>query len=233
MKKFKGMRTWFIIGVAAVLIISVAIPVGAGNDNRKLYGEYAANFILSCGTCGQQFNTANFVAPVCTSTSTSYTASVQSIFTFDGKGNVSFTGRYLGVLKNPIPVPNTTDIMPVVLPQKLVCEQGTYSVFDDLTFEVRFAPCLVYADSQEAHKIHEISNFNLRGQLLDRMDGPVLLLTDTLDPAFNYLQPNIETVLTYPPMAPPPFSTTYRICGLTGTAIPIKEHRMKKGEGGS
>jgi hypothetical protein len=231
MKKSKGMPPWFIIVITAILIFLLAVPVGAGNQTRKLYGEYSTNFIQSCGTCSVPFTISIPFAPVCSSgISTNYLLNAQSVFTFDGKGKVAFRGRYLSVLRNPIPIPNTPAIIPVVLPQKLICEQGTYKVFDDLTFEAVFEPCFVYGNEQDLNPIHRITNFNLRGQILDRMDGPVLLLTDTFDPdpAFSVPTPNIETVITFPPLAQTVES--YRICGLIGTAIPVKEQRMRAKE---
>jgi hypothetical protein len=56
------------------------------------------------------------------------------------------------------------------------------------------------------------------------MDGPILLLTDTMDPISPNL-PNVEEVFN-----PPPFgsgTSSYRICGMTGTAIPVKGMRMR------
>ena len=203
MKESKGMNLWFKIVIVAVLIFSSAFPAGAENDKRKLHGEYSTNFILSCGTCSAAFTTIspfNPSVPGCLpdATSITYTSSVQGVYKFDGKGNVAFYGRYLGVLRDPI-----NKVIPVVLPSKLKCDTGTYTVNDDLTFEAIFEPCFVYGDDQETIKVHEILNFNLRGQLLDRMDGPILLLTDTFDPAFTVPMPNIETVITYPPSTPP------------------------------
>jgi len=225
MKKAMGKKLFLNIGVIVILIISLAVTAGAGNNDRKLFGDYSANFILSCGTCSGNFTTPFPMAPFCNSPaiSTTYTWNVQGIYAFDGGGGVEFTGRYLGVLREPL-----SGFIPVVLPPKLKCESGIYTVKDDLTVAIGFDSCFVYGDELGTTPIHRIDNVNLGGQLLDRMDGPVLLLTDTFDPAFTAPMPNIETVITYPPLSPPPSLTSYRICGLTGTAIPIKEHRMKK-----
>jgi hypothetical protein len=225
MEKVSGKKLWLVLSVAAIVILSLAVTAGAGNLSRKLYGDYSANFMLSCGGCSVNFGFPyGPMAPVCNATSTTYTWNVQGIYTFDGSEGVEFTGRYLGVLRDPL-----ANVMPVVLPPRLKCESGIYAVNNDRIVAIGFDSCFVYGDELGATPpIHRIDNVNLRGQLLDRMDGPVLLLSDTLQPP-ALLSPNVETVITYPPLVPSA-TTTYRICGLTGTAIPIKGIRMKRGE---
>lgn len=58
------------------------------------------------------------------------------------------------------------------------------------------------------------------------MDGPVLLLTDTMDPAYATPMPSIERVTDGLTGGP----DTYRICGLTGTTVQIKGLRRKVGD---
>jgi hypothetical protein len=229
MKKSNGINPWFIFAVAVVLTVSMAMPAGAKNNNRKLFGDYAANFSLNCATCSTAFAFLFGVAPYCPSDalSTTYTWNAQGVYTFDGNGTLAFVGRYLGVLSEPFSL-STTIKTNVVLPGKLKClDGGYYTVNDDLTVEAGFESCTVYADELENYPIHVISNVNLKGRLLDRMDGPVLLLTDTMDPASPTPKANIEIVTSPTPGGP---VITQRICGMTGTAIPIKGKRMKKNE---
>ena len=232
MKKSIGINPGSIIVVAVILTMVMAMPAGAKNNDRKLYGDYAANFSLNCATCNKDFTFFYGVAPYCPSeaVSSTYTWNAQGVYSFDGNGTFTFVGRYLGVLSDPFPLSPTINTN-VVLPAKLKClDGGHYTVNDDLTVKAGFDSCTVYADELGTIPIHKISNVNFKGRLLDRMDGPILLLTDTMDPVSPGL-PSVEEVYNPPPPIPGAEGTTsYRICGMTGTAIPIKGQRMKKGE---
>lgn len=228
MRKVKVSEVWFVLIMAVILMSLWAVPAAAKNNDRKLYGKFAVNFSLNCANCSSEFSFFVEVAPYCPgdALSSTYTWNVQGIYTFDGNGALTFEGRYLGILGQPFilfPGINTK----VVLPAKIKCfDGGHYTVNDDLSVAAGFTSCTVYADPLEKYPIHIISNVNFQGQLLDPLDGPILLLTDTMDPV-NPLLPSIEEVFT-----PPPFGnvTSYRICGLTGTAIPMKGKRMRKNE---
>ena len=226
MKKIKGMKYYFIPAAIALLIVAVAVPVGAtgkGNNDRRLFGEYAVNWSQNCASCTQKFLTAYsspWVSnmPICPATPGWATLNVQGVYTFDGRGGFEFVGKYLAVLGAPMPVPNFPGLtVPVVL-STLECLDGIYTVNDDLTVAAGFKECTAsLANGDVAHVIKDV---NMRGQLLDRMDGPVLLLSDTLDPVTKTTA-NMETLTN-------PLTTqidSYRICGITGTAIKIKGYR--------
>jgi hypothetical protein len=213
------------------LLLIVAVPAGADlacKNNLKLYGEYAAAFTLNCGTCTKDFYKSVPYSPVCPADAltSAHTWNAQGVYTFDGYGGVKFIGRYLAVGRDPLPVP-PYGTMPVVLTTKMECLDGTYKVNDDLTMEVGFEVCSVYL--ADGSKAHDIKNVNMRGRLqyysFYSLEGPVLLLTDTLDPGLAIPMANIETVTN-------PLSTTkqdsYRICGLTGTAIKIKGNLIRE-----
>lgn len=212
------------------LLLIVAVPAGADlacNNNLKLFGEYAAAFSLNCGSCEKDFYKTNPNFPICPADAkaSAHTWNAQGVFTFDGKGGFRFIGRYLAVGRDPLPFP-PYGTLPVVLPSKLECLDGTYKVNDDLTMEAGFEVCGVYL--ADGTKVHDIKNINMRGRLqspsIYSLDGPVLLLTDTLDPGLASPTANIETVTN-------PVTTkldTYRICGLTGTAIKIKGHSIRE-----
>jgi hypothetical protein len=213
-----------------LLSLAMAVPAEADlacNNNLKLFGEYAAAFTLNCGTCEKDFYKTNPNLPICPAgakTST-HTWNAQGVYTFVGKGRVEFVGRYLAVVHDPLPIAPYGTI-PVVLSSKVECLDGPYKVNDDLTMEAGFEVCGVYL--ADGTKVHDIKNVNMRGRLqyhsVYSMEGPVLLLTDTLDPGLAFPTANIETVTN-------PWSTNqdnYRICGLTGTAIKIKGHPIRE-----
>ena len=228
MNKQRGIIVCF--AAFTLLVLTVAVPAGADlacKNNLKLYGEYAVAFTLNCASCEKDFIKVNPNFPICPAgvqTST-HTWNAQGVYTFDGQGGVGFVGRYLAVTSSPLSAAPYGTI-PVVLSSKLECLDGTYKVNDDLTMEVGFGVCGVYM--ADGAKVHDIKNVNMAGRLqyhsVYSLEGPILLLTDTLDPGLAFPTANIETVTN-------PLSTnqdSYRICGHTGTAIKIKGYPFRE-----
>jgi hypothetical protein len=145
------MKYYFIVAAIALLAVFVAVPVGAGNQDRRLFGDYTYNIAATCvhAVCGQldgkfdcQSPSTRGFDPVTLAlrepgTQKSYSYNIQSVIQFDGRGKFTLNGEGL-VIRSSLGT-NLPDI-----PANrfgLDCD-GTYTVdsvgneqFVDITFE--------------------------------------------------------------------------------------------------
>jgi hypothetical protein len=148
MKKVKGMKYYFIAAAIALLAVFVAAPAGAGDQDRRLFGDYTYNIAATCvhAACDNKdcqsastwgFNPVTLALRVPGSQrSTSY--NIQSVIRFDGLGKFTLNGEGLDI-RSSLGTPNSIDIPANQF--DLICD-GTYTVdsvgnekFVNITFE--------------------------------------------------------------------------------------------------
>ncbi len=112
MNNLRRTKCCFIVAVIALLAVFVAAPVGAGNLNWKLRGDYAYNVAATCAhaVCGpdqagiydcQDESTRGFdpatLALRVPGSQKSYSYNVQGVMHFDGHGNFTLKGEVLSI----------------------------------------------------------------------------------------------------------------------------------------
>jgi len=230
MSRIKGMKYYFIAVAIALLVVAVAVPAGAWNLNRNLYGDYATNtsYVCAYSTFGfdpvtlQRKDSPDPKYDILSTFFPSITqvGSGQGVYSFDGHGGLTFEGQVLTVEQDrggssaPTPFP--------VSQWAMVCT-GTYEVDHDLsvtgTGDCKLTPKAGPSASKPTYL--KISGLEWKGQLLGGTIGSILLLrTDS--------EPNIETVKIMDiPDFPGGTFTMERICAASGTVMKIVGPRKR------
>jgi hypothetical protein len=223
MNKKNGTKVGFIAAAIALLVVFVAVPVGAGDLNRLLTGDYASNSSFVCaGAYGFFDNDLNRNPDPQGFISTTNSGSTQGVTSFDGHGGFTFRGKVLSVTHDP--AGSTVPLKSPVSQFDMECS-GTTQVNQDLSTESEYdcridplaGPFPFPPYPPEFYM--EIKGLRAKGQLLGTMDNILLLKTDT--------EPNVEEVYFYnfylpgPVFIPGPIKVLERICTSSGTSMRI------------
>jgi hypothetical protein len=112
MNNLKLKRCFFIATAIAILAVFTTAPVGAGDLNWKLRGDYAWNATSTCASATSGFTADPFPLRKAIGGSSpddthppdkgiSYNYSVQGKFSFDGHGVFDFEGEVLSIMLEP------------------------------------------------------------------------------------------------------------------------------------
>ena len=246
MKTKRGM-SFYLVAVIGLLVIAVAVPVGAGNGkpdlNRLLTGNYFGTGYTSCtyayiaydqgmeigGGFNENFRRLNPIVPGAPTIS----FSSQGVRNYDGHGNWTSTGTSLIILNDPA---GSTSPRPDPVSRVAANCYGTYKVHDDLSTEGD-GECIVTPLPPFSAGTHPDAKVVIKGmgggkgQLLGTM-GNILSISASDEPRveelfyYNFYVPNPGG--GDPILVPGPFKMAERICN--GTGIGIKMTGRIKGD---
>jgi hypothetical protein len=224
MNQKKGIKVGFIAAAIALLVVAVAVPVGAGDLhkkhdlNRMLTGDYAGTGFYSCASTA--FGQAGSFNPdTLKRTGPGYTlsGSTQGVYTFDGHGGFIFIGEVLSVASdstNPDPVGQF----------EMKCEDGSYTVDDDLNVTTWCVSKLYPKAGGLYNMFHDnfpgfyftVTGAALNGQMIGTMGNIIIQRYDT--------EKNVEKLALFLSDGTPfpiPIPPTERICAASGTMMKI------------
>jgi hypothetical protein len=184
MNKKNGTTVGFIAAAIALLVVAMAVPAGAGDLNRLLTGDYAFSSSENCAEANGYFDAAlNRNPDPPGRISTTSTASVEGVTSFDGHGGLTFRGKILLVTHDP--GGSTAPLKSPVSQYDVECS-GTAQVNRDLSMESDY-DCKLYplAGPLSNNPLYppgfymEMKDLRQQGQLLGTMDNSLILRTIT------------------------------------------------------
>ena len=186
MNRKRGTKVCFVAAAIALLVVAVAVPAGAWNLNRNLYGDYAMNGSYACAYSTFGFDPLTLQRKDSPDPnglkqffpSITQVGSGQGVYSFDGHGGLTFKGEVLTVEQDrggssaPTPSP---------VSQWAVECTGTYEVDHDLSVtgggDSKLTPKAGPLASTPIYL--ETLGLEWKGQLLGTMGSILMLRTDT------------------------------------------------------
>jgi hypothetical protein len=198
-------------------LFAVAVPVGAGDLNRLLTGDYVGYQAFTCALSSGGFNPEDLSRKPNPSTSKiegyNQSGSSQGVTSFDGLGRYTYKGEVLSVTYEP--AGSTAPAKYPVNQFDMDCT-GNYEVDENLQVrtwggECTLTPMAGFYALIDGFRF-EISNTESKGRLIGTMGNILSVRIDS--------QPNIEIVKIYNPALKDPV-TAERICTSSGSGMKI------------